>query len=176
MTTETMSNAEQVASMSDVKLEPCPFCGGAGEIDETEGGQASSFAPHYRGNCSQYGCANMVWTTEKAEAIAAWNQRHQPQREAVLEEAVRQALLQVEKYAEFFCEEDFDPLVDQLRAALTTPAPAVSRDEIAAVFSENLPDQAARLGVHHNGTESPGQWRDRVRKAAILSRLRGEGE
>jgi hypothetical protein len=50
----------------------------------------------------------------------------QPEREAVLEEAVKQALLQVEKYAEFFCEEDFDPLVDQLRSALTTPAPAVS--------------------------------------------------
>lgn len=54
-------------------------------------------------------------------------------------------------------------------------APAVSTDEIVAVFSENLPDQAVRLGVHHNGTESPGQWRDRVRKAAILSRMRGEG-
>lgn len=66
-----------------------------------------------------------------AKPEAGESARYQPQREAVLEEAVKQALLQVEKYAEFFCEEDFDPLIDQLRSALTTPAPAVSRDDQA---------------------------------------------
>lgn len=35
-----------------------------------------------------------------------------------LVEAGKEALRQIEKYAEFFCDEDFDPTVDRLRAAI----------------------------------------------------------
>lgn len=38
---------------------------------------------------------------------------------ADLVEAAKEGLRQIEKYAEFFCDEDFDPTVDALRAALS---------------------------------------------------------
>lgn len=38
-----------------------------------------------------------------------------------LVEAATEALRQIDKYAEFFCDEDFDPTVDLLRAALAKP-------------------------------------------------------
>jgi len=56
-------------------LLPCPFCGGAGEILETQGGQASAFATLYRADCSERGCADMPWESDKSDTIAAWNRR-----------------------------------------------------------------------------------------------------
>lgn len=38
---------------------------------------------------------------------------------AALVAALQEALHQIEKYAEFLCEEDFDPTMDQLHAALS---------------------------------------------------------
>lgn len=59
----------------EVKLEPCPFCARDAEIEETGGSQSASFAMHYRVNCKVYAHANMAWTTDRNEAIAAWNTR-----------------------------------------------------------------------------------------------------
>src|SRR5690606_37179451 len=149
--------------------------------EETRGGQASSFAPHYRGNCSQYGCANMVWTTEKAEAIAAWNTRTaaQPEREAVLEEAA----MIVDQFASGrrYCEPtewDYgaqDALVrspKSVGALRATCATAVSTDEIVAV-REGVRDAMELLGNMRSGLPAWLKLRDIW---PILSRLRGEGE
>ena len=99
--------------------------------------------------------------------------RHQSQqREAVLE----QALTKISDMGDAEIYANPAAVKRLVRDALATPAPAVSTEEIVAVFDESLPEQAARLGVRPNRVESPGHWRDRVRKAAILSRLRGERE
>lgn len=110
------------------------------------------------------------------QAFARHRTAAQPEREAVLKEAARQALLQIEKYAEFFCEEDFDPLVDQLRAALTTPAPTVSREEIVAVL-ERLLEHFNAEGLHIARTDLPlgSQKLDVESARSLLSRLKEQG-
>ena len=59
----------------DAALLPCPFCGAAGEILETQAGQAAAFCTLYRADCSERGCADMPWEADKADIIAAWNRR-----------------------------------------------------------------------------------------------------
>jgi len=62
------------------------------------------------------------------EALARFERAHCTRADA-LREAVSEALRQIEKYAEFFCEEDFDPTVDMLRAALSD-SPQAAPDEV----------------------------------------------
>lgn len=56
------------------ELEACPFCGGAGSIEEAQGGQAQGFTPVFRGHCSEMDCANTAWG-DREDAIKAWNRR-----------------------------------------------------------------------------------------------------
>lgn len=43
------------------------------------------------------------------------------------------------------------------------------RDAIDTVFVESVHSQARRLSIEPNDRETPGQWIDRVRKAALLA-------
>lgn len=65
-------------------MKPCPFCGGDAEMEETTGGGAVEYAPEYRAACRRWRCAEGVWTTVQAEAIAAWNRRAEPAGEWVM--------------------------------------------------------------------------------------------
>jgi len=58
-----------------IPLKACPFCGKPGIIVETEGSQASGSAIVFRPECSRCDCELSEWTSSKAEAIAAWNDR-----------------------------------------------------------------------------------------------------
>ena len=55
--------------MVEIKLKPCPFCGGKAEI-------LSGFNGKYTVQCGSGGCmANIAWCTNKDSAIKAWNRR-----------------------------------------------------------------------------------------------------
>lgn len=59
--------------MSEIKLLPCPFCGGEAEIEEDYSygyGLLFSYKPH----CSQCGCSIGLFS-DKTEAITKWNTR-----------------------------------------------------------------------------------------------------
>lgn len=45
-------------------------------------------------------------------------------------------------------------------------------EAVEAVFRERLLEQSQRLAVFPKDVESPGQWRDRVRKAALVEAMR----
>lgn len=55
-------------------LLPCPFCGNTGDIEQGPASQASGSHCSFRGWCD-YCCFGLEWTTDQAEAIAAWNRR-----------------------------------------------------------------------------------------------------
>ena len=57
--------------------------------------------------------------------------------------------------------------------ATRQPDPRVTA-MIDEVFAEDVVAQANRLDVHSRGTESPGQWMMRVRKAALLATFKSE--
>lgn len=63
--------------MEEIKLKPCPFCGGNAVMMEN---RAEGVAPSYRVACSTVGCWCMGpmphnrWGTEKA-AARVWNRR-----------------------------------------------------------------------------------------------------
>jgi hypothetical protein len=124
-----------------VELLPCPFCAGAASVrqwtDHEEGSRAFLFQRFGAGCHAHSDVIGMVADTE-AEAIAAWNTRATGSAierlealNAELLEAAREALHQIDKYAEFFCHEDFDPTVDLLRAAISKanlPASGIGSD------------------------------------------------
>ena len=59
--------------MSEIKLLPCPFCGGEAEMGEDYSywhGLLLSYKPH----CSKCGC-NIGMFSDKTEAIEKWNTR-----------------------------------------------------------------------------------------------------
>lgn len=63
----------QETAMSDVKLEPCPFCNGAPTLHENDWCEPSEWSVQCVAcNASSYG------ETDQAEAIAAWNRRPTP--------------------------------------------------------------------------------------------------
>lgn len=72
---------------NDVKLEPCPFCGS--DTAQTRTTRWNPFIDRWTVSCA-HGChADGPSHETEAEAIAAWNARHQSQqRDAVLEEAI----------------------------------------------------------------------------------------
>ena len=55
-----------------VTLKPCPFCGAAGETQEAAGG-----GPAWLAYCSRDACCGsiIVYSEDRADAIAAWNTR-----------------------------------------------------------------------------------------------------
>jgi hypothetical protein len=57
------------------------------------------------------------------------------------------------------------------RAALETTNLLGMREALEAIFHEHLGRQASRLGINPDPIQSPGQWRDCVRKAAIIKAL-----
>lgn len=63
--------------MSELKLLPCPFCGGEATIDNAGG--------KYQAWCKYCCCIHMgeFYNTE-AEAITAWNRRAQPENEPLV--------------------------------------------------------------------------------------------
>jgi hypothetical protein len=68
-------------------------------------------------------------------------------------------------------------LVREARDNLPTTArdaANVGRDEINRIFNEGTLEQSIRIGVPPRPDETPGEWRDRVRKEAILSALRAQ--
>lgn len=103
------------------ELKPCPFCGG-----EAKTGGYAIAVEGYWVSCTTCGVYVDGYPTTTV-AVDAWNQRAHPtegEEIARLREAATEALRQIEKYAEFFCDEDFDPTVDLLRGALTeNPTP-----------------------------------------------------
>lgn len=54
------------------KLQSCPFCGGKGDIAV---GTSYGFSKEYEPHCRKCGVTLGIYSTE-AEAIAAWNRRH----------------------------------------------------------------------------------------------------
>lgn len=57
-----------------VGLLPCPFCGGAAEVEDARGsGGWSVGCADYSGDC--YGYQSLTTFPRKCEAIAAWNRR-----------------------------------------------------------------------------------------------------
>ena len=109
--------------MTTPELLPCPFCGGAGEIHETQGGQASAFATLYRADCSERGCADMPWESDKSDTIAAWNRRAgQSHADAALLAALEGLLLNAEQQ-QFRCSVS-SPYVRALEAARAAIAAA----------------------------------------------------
>jgi hypothetical protein len=72
---------------------------------------------------------------------------------------------------------NFDDLADRILAALTTPAPAVSRDEAIEQIVVGFSDKAIlRLDIEEDDPRLSRVCDDmRQTVRAILSRLRGEG-
>ena len=141
--TETMSNAEQVASMTEsVKLEPCPFCGE----------QPKSY---WQGDSSEVGddgywaiecCDVHVHRDDEAEAIAAWNTRHQPQREAEISLGKAIAFEEAARLIERRNPNEGGRLdAAAIRALKATPAPAVSTDEIVAAWADVLAERKRQI-------------------------------
>ena len=61
------------------ELKPCPFCGGTAHI-EVDDIQEPEMFWHYSPRCDDWGClGHMFWFMydSEAEAIEAWNTRHQ---------------------------------------------------------------------------------------------------
>ena len=58
-------------AMEEIKLKPCPFCGGKGEIFR---GTTYGFHYLYEPRCITCECALGVYETEE-QAIEAWNRR-----------------------------------------------------------------------------------------------------
>ncbi len=113
---------------NDVKLEPCPFCGGEAELEDL-GGRDEYFVYCTNPRCGVQQIAKYL----PDDAIAAWNARHQPQREAVLEaldwlraqRSVHAGGVSVPRSALIAIAD-----LIQRRGALTTPAPAVSNEQL----------------------------------------------
>jgi restriction alleviation protein, Lar family len=157
-------------SMVAQALEPCPFCGGAaGIIHGIKREGEATFCRVYCGSCQVRQRADHP---NRAEAIAAWNTRTaaQPEREAVFAVGVKPGDIPPSATVA-------DPLT-----ALTTPAPAVSTDEIVEPLARAAADDpearriAAKCGTvcfDDMDAETQEFWRCIAR--AILSRLRGEG-
>lgn len=121
--------------------------------------------------------------------------RHQPQREAILEEAAKaceeqQRIFASPKYAAGQPMSSFGErfgagrCADAIRALKTTPAPAVSRDEIVATLDERIASTEADVIADREDVETTGERPDLYHYTVeltldeartILSRLRGEG-
>lgn len=57
--------------MSEIKLKPCPFCGGKAEIIQHPNGKTTI-------SCGKGGCmANISWCPSIASAVECWNRRTQ---------------------------------------------------------------------------------------------------
>lgn len=124
---------------NDVKLEPCPFCGGEAQPALAQGGGIE----WAQVECVNRDCGAVGPTpATEAEAIAAWNRRHQPQREAVLE-AINDWIYQSPPVGgqKVIIGCNFDDLADRIRALKATPAPAVSRDDQALLADAMLAEQ-----------------------------------
>lgn len=151
---------------NDVKLEPeaiwlSPRCDA-----EARHGEGRSWAnPAPEAACDDCG---LPWVKYVRADLAS----HQPQREAVLE-AINDWVYHSPPVGRqkviIGC--NFDDLADRIHVALTTPAPAVSRDEI-----DELLYSVIRMPLSNKGGELVC-WRKTMsgRLSAILSRLRGEG-
>lgn len=169
-------------SMVTQALEPCAHCGGEAVVGDRNV-QYNDWQVRYAVNCID--CyASSGWYDTEAEAIGAWNTRTaaQPEREAVLEGWLVERLsgegygkarmvLDARQYdaskPAFFVNEEARGRhrVTPLFAALTTPAPIVSRDEIVALLVD-LKDRRPP-----DRYDSDAELSDRL--DAILSRLRG---
>lgn len=66
--------------MSENNLKPCPFCGGEPKM-EVLGGKGSD---HRTVQCSKCKC-DLHWQITEEFAIAAWNTRHDPQRQRLVD-------------------------------------------------------------------------------------------
>lgn len=113
-------------------LEPCPLCGGPAQIIAGAPGR-------YYVRCE--GCSLTSDDGSRERVITKWNARHQPQeREAVLEEIAREAataneVIRLGREREGSGRVKVATALHRIselaaRAALTTPAPAVSREEM----------------------------------------------
>jgi hypothetical protein len=101
---------------NDVKLRPCLFCGGEAQVHSPPFDYTSTYI--MCGNC----CTKTQWFARPEAAIAAWNQRHQPERETVLAGVV------AAKQKMQHCRDELNVAIETLvdaHVALTTPAPAV---------------------------------------------------
>jgi hypothetical protein len=121
---------------NDVKLEPCPFCGGEALLENTIT-QASIM-------CCDCPCIMRRDHTTRTfddgthRVIAAWNTRTaaQPEREAVPTNQLVSDLEKLRWHAESNFAENHVRIIDAAITALSTPAPAVSTDEIVAMLEE----------------------------------------
>jgi hypothetical protein len=64
----------------DNELKPCPFCGGAAEIEETDSLDIHGYiiGKKYRAQCDNVpNCFYPFtsWESKKADAVALWNKR-----------------------------------------------------------------------------------------------------
>lgn len=56
--------------MAEVKLKPCPFCGGEAKAEKEIGGI------HWKVKCKRCSCeVGRYWYDTKARAVVAWNTR-----------------------------------------------------------------------------------------------------
>lgn len=190
-----------------VKLEPCPLCEtGSNFCRITTSGTCKGTGSIPAGvraifDCDEFDRNVSNWATRLGLAFAAWSARHQPQREAVLEEALRVAKREIQSLG---CDpDDIELALNRInRAALTTPAPAVKwgpkfahlADEVEAIIDADAPavsrDELLEAMLRARHRDFPEQWPDgysegvaRIERMkaewmldAILSRLWGEGE
>lgn len=130
--------------MTDVKLEPCPA--GHKTVACREWPAHGPDKWHWFACCTCCGWQGPPGFRTEAEAIAAWNTRHQPQeREAVLEEAAKVAESSAKTWRSFakmnlpsapspIINEDraktSEGIAEAIRALKTTPAPASEREAV----------------------------------------------
>ena len=73
--------------MSDIKLKPCPFCGGEAENKNEQLSEVYSYANQVTISCKSCGCSRVAMgdrskrgyadnSTTEVRALSAWNNRH----------------------------------------------------------------------------------------------------
>ncbi len=86
-----MTDDMEVTSYRDAPaptLEPCPFCGSSGALHDNDWCEPPMWSVH----CTAGDCfASVREAVTPADAIAAWNRRSLPNRDAVVEECARVA-------------------------------------------------------------------------------------
>ena len=98
--------------MTDLKPCPNPWCGGDAEIrNEPRRGD-------WWVQCRKCLIDHPARCANEAEAIAAWNQRPADAHCEAVHDALAEAHDLIEQYCEFMCDEDFDTVIDRVRAAL----------------------------------------------------------